>query len=128
MSAFLVVWLSHGVATVYEEPYVGMPLYCDSGIGLRYKENAPSWVALDITWYESGQVRCGDTITIWGDGWSYTGLALDAGRFHGKWIEDWPELPIVADLPKFRAPFEGLSARVRVVNVSAVKRAMEGLR
>lgn len=121
-----VVIVYAGVATIYAE--IGQPLYCDRGNGWVYAERTPPWVALPVTWYESGLARCGDTVTLWGDGWSGRYLALDAGPLEGHYVEDWPDLPIVADVPEFLAEFDGLSARVRVVNTSAIKRGMEEMR
>ena len=119
--------LLFGIVTIYAGQYVGEPLYCDDGSGLVYNERTTPWVALSIKEYTSGRVQCGDEILIWGDDWSIVVRALDAGPLHRYYIEDWPDLPIIGDLPQFIAPFPGLSAKAQMVNVTATKRLLEGM-
>lgn len=110
MIAVLVV----GMITVYAGQYVGQPLYCDRPtMPLTYTETTPPWVALDHSEFESGRVRCGDRIRVYGEGWSLSARAWDAGTLYEYNVEG---TPIVADVPVFLAPFPGLSSPGRVVN------------
>ena len=105
------------IATWYAGPYVGEDLYC----GGVYDETARPWVAVDVALYESGAVRCGDLMAItFEDGQVLNMYALDAGPFGKYWIEDWPNLPIMADLPKHLWPIHpARSAKVSISNITA---------
>jgi len=105
-----------GVVTVYATVFIGQPLFCDTGQGLVFSEDTEPWVALDVDLY-GDWAHCGDKILIRGDGWELEALALDAGPLHEYWIEDWPDLPIIADVPMHLAPFPGLSAQVTMTNL-----------
>jgi hypothetical protein len=121
-----------GVVTIYQEPYVGRPLYCSSPAEPRYYDvNSPAaWIALDAAYYESGRARCGDQVLVTGavdgSGWAVIVQALDAGPLSAYYIEQWPDKPIVADLPAHLAPFSGLSAPARLINLSELRRQMQG--
>jgi hypothetical protein len=127
-----------GVVTIYQEPYVGRPLYCSSPAEPRYYDvNSPAaWIALDAAYYESGRARCGDQILVTatddGSGWAVIAQALDAGPLSAYYIEQWPgtsqhleRQPIVADLPAHLAPFSGLSAPARLLNLSELRRQVQ---
>lgn len=100
MIDFLIVLF--GSATIYDEPrWYGQPLYCD-GWATEYAytremaEHTP-WVAIDVKWYRSGLIKCGDVLIIeLGTGDTFTVRALDAGPFsghrtvHGPAIVDMP--------------------------------------
>lgn len=112
-----------GVATIYAGAFVGQPLYCDDGAGLIYAEDTMPWVALDVNEFKSGCAKCGDVILLeFEDGSTLRARALDAGRFEGYYVADWPELAIVVDVPEHLAPFEGTSSVVTVTNLTAVVR------
>lgn len=91
---------------------------------------AQPWIALPVSAYESGEAECGDLVYLagvdgYGQPWSLMARALDAGPL-GRYCVKTSEgcAAIEADVPKFLAPFPGLSARVdRMVNVSAMARA-----
>jgi hypothetical protein len=105
-----------GVATVYTGP-VGAPLYCDRwDTEWHYDAATGPWVAVDVGEYESGRVQCGDWLElVFTDGARLRARALDAGRLRGYYVEDWgADRPIVVDVPREWAPFEGLSAPVQV--------------
>ena len=112
-----------GVATVYA--MVGGPLYCDTGQCLVYSEQTEPWVALDVKLYDRW-ADCGDLLLLEGNGWELSARAWDAGPLHLYHIEDWPELPILVDVPAHLAPFAGLSAQVKVTNVSRSRRWAPG--
>jgi hypothetical protein len=128
------LWLLVGVATIYGGPYdpnidyEGNPLYCDCRDSARhiFREDARDpWVAVDVGLYESGQVRCGDELWVYfPDGEVLQAPALDAGHLAKYYVIDYPGLPIVVDVPGMFATFNGVSP-VRVLNVSAAKRALE---
>ena len=95
---------SFGVATVYTaERFAGRPLFCDNFDGKShvYDARAAPWAAVDVGLYRSGAVSCGDELLILFEGGRRLRVrALDAGTFEGYWVKDWPELPIVVDLPE----------------------------
>ena len=128
-----VLLLMIGIATVYggqHDPHVcyeGNPLYCDRPDDRHlYTEDARDpWVAVDVGMYESGRVRCGDELWVYlPDGSVLVAQALDAGYLAAYRTRDYPNLPIVVDVPAMFAPFEGLSP-VRVINRSAAGRLLE---
>lgn len=119
-----------GVATVYAAPYIDETLYCDRGQGLVFGPRTPPWVAVDVQMFLSGRIRCGDELWL-GFGSPHQTLkvlALDAGPFHGYYVQDWPHLPIVADIPFHLVPFSGLASPVRIFNYSAAQRALNLIR
>lgn len=111
-----------GVATYYPAAqFDGRPLYCDQFTkrDLIYSENTEPWAAFDVNWYRSGRVRCGDLIALQFEGGKrLTVRAWDAGMFQGYYVEGWPELEIVADLPEHLRPDKAMSWRARVMNLS----------
>jgi len=127
VSALGVALILVGVATTYGGPgeawFDGRPLYC--GCGATYDVDAPPWVAVDVSEYESGRVRCGDELwmTFEGGG-KLRARAMDAGYLYGH--DTLLGGPIVVDVPAHLAAtrFDGL-ARVRVVNHSAARRELE---
>jgi hypothetical protein len=134
-----------GIATIYAEPYLGRPLYCDRDGTLLYtlpsslqeRGGETSWVALDVRLFQTGQARCGDHLVLFFSpaqrggqerGPTLHALALDAGPFAGYYVADgrtYSSSPIVVDVPAHLAPFPGLSSPVRILNLSALDRAME---
>lgn len=113
-----------GVATYYpSERFAGQPLYCAQHLGgqLVYSEDNLPWAAFDVTWYEAGRIACGERVRLlFEDGTTLEVVALDAGRFYsgGYWVQDWPELPIVVDLPEHLRPDDKMAWPVRGVIVS----------
>lgn len=91
-----------GSATIYNEPrWYGRPLYCDTGL-VEYAytremaEHTP-WIAIDVKWYESGLIACGDMLIVELDtGDTFTARALDAGPFAGHRTAYGP---VVIDVP-----------------------------
>lgn len=112
-----------GIATWYGGPaqpeYVGRPLYCG---GIYDERETLPWVALDVAWFESGAVECGDEIEIrFPDGERVNVRALDAGPFGLYYIEGYRDRPIIADLPAHLWPLPGLlSAPVALINLTAL--------
>ena len=107
-----------GVATWYN--LLG-PLYCDQGQGLIYDEETIPWLALSEDLYKSGWAQCGDRIQVEGDGWTIILLALDAGPLHRYYIEDFPDQPILVDIPQHLVPFSTMSQKVTVRNLDRVR-------
>lgn len=117
----------HGVATYYtHDMYGGNPLYCSRvGNPLHYTPDYMiryDWVAVDIKMYQSGEVKCWDTLRVtFEDGAIKDVLALDAGPLYKYYIEDWPDLPILVDFEESAWPFDNrMSAVVDVLNLSAL--------
>lgn len=96
-----------GAATYYPAArFEGRPLYCDQflGGGLTYAQENMPLIAMPLSWYQSGLIECGDTVTlIFEDGRARQYMALDSGMFYdgNYWVSTWPELPILADLPEY---------------------------
>lgn len=122
-----------GVATMYGGPldgwrHDGNPLYCDryDGRSHIFADGAP-WVAVDEAHYRSGRVRCGDEMWLYLPGGQVLrAVALDAGYLERHYVAQWgSDRPIVADVPYLFWPEPGISAPVRMVNVSAARRILE---
>lgn len=152
MGSILAACVLTGMATVYSEPYVGRPLYCSAAAEPRYYDvNSPvTWVALDVHQFMDGRAQCGDQILVTAaprprgedgapfrdanqPGWAVIAQALDAGPLSAYYIEDWPgtsqhleRRPIIVDIPAHLAPFPGLSAPARLLNLSELRRQMQG--
>lgn len=109
-----------GLATIYAGVFVGQPLYCDTDGSLFYSPETEPWIALDVHLYDRW-ASCGDDILLIAGGRPYTFKALDAGPLYKYHIEDHPALPIVADIPVFLSPFNGLSHPVRMINLTWVR-------
>jgi len=124
VSAVLPWVLLVGVATTYGEPaHQAQPLYCDGwDTHWHYDARTPPWVAVDVSEYQEGRVRCGDELVVYVAGERLEARALDAGYLYGWQTEIGG--PIVVDVPQLHAPFAGLG-RARVVNHSAAARWME---
>ena len=97
-----------GAVTFYPiAKFEGQPLYCDQHLGnLTYSQETAKqwgpWVALDVVLYKSGRVNCGDKFTLWLEGREpFEVTALDAGTFAGYYVDTWPILTIIADLPEY---------------------------
>ena len=96
-------------------------LFCSTPQAPLYApEVLTPFVAVDVGLYSQGW-QCGDKLLIEGPGWQLEALALDAGPLDGFYVLQ-PEghlEPIVVDIPKQWAPFEGLSnGPVEVHNLS----------
>ena len=113
-----------GIATIYAGIYVGEPLYCDCNGTLFYAPETEPWIALDVLLYQDGWARCGDDILlITGGGKRRVYKAYDAGPLYKYHIKDHPGLPIIGDIPAFLSPFEGLSSKVILINLTRVREA-----
>lgn len=106
------------VATWYAGVYVGRDLYC----GGVYAETTDPWIALPIqdkTW------QCGDLAVLEfigetaADHEVLLARVMDTGPFGNNCvIRDGDCVPIVADMPRHLWPVDGLSAPVRLYNVT----------
>lgn len=92
-----------GVVTYYSiARFESQPLYC--GGDLTYAQENMPFIAMPLSWYQSGLVECGDTVTlVFEDRQAGQYTALDSGMFYdgNYWVSTWPELPIIADLPEY---------------------------
>ncbi|NIP54897.1 MAG: hypothetical protein GWN61_17725 [candidate division Zixibacteria bacterium] len=104
-----------GITFYYGEPFEGSPLKCP---GYRYEKKTGPWLAVDISWYESGKVQCGDWFLIeFYDGSRMFARALDSGYLNSADVWD-TGLPFVADLPKYWR--DGRETRTgKITNISA---------
>jgi hypothetical protein len=112
-----------GVITTYAGKYVNQPLYCDNGTGMIYASDLP-FIALPVTEFESGRARCGDQVRVTINGQAFYAQALDAGPLENYRVEQFGDLPIVADIPahlwQFAPDISGVGS---VFNESAFNRA-----
>lgn len=100
-----------GVATWYTPTDFSDPvvLYCG------YSEADTPWVALSVDLYETGAVRCGDAVVVeFPHGEVVEAKALDAGPLYKYYIEDYPDLPLLVDMPEVIWPLPVLSSPVTV--------------
>jgi len=120
---------SGGVATWYATAqHEGNLLYCDyafPGRGLRYDQTTADefgpWVAVDVNQYLSGEVDCGDELTLlFEDGTVMVARALDAGRLATHFVRDFgADTPILVDVPQY---WSNTTQRVVVLGVTGDNR------
>ena len=117
--------VDEGMATFYTyQDYGGGPLYAHSS-AIYDQKNDLNWCAVNEMAYLTGQVEPGDKLLIrFMDYDKFIILeAWDAGPFDGYYIADYPELPILVDVPLHLWPLtRQTSARVEIVNLSAMER------
>lgn len=120
----VLIWLV-GMATWYNPAqYEYGVTFCGDDISTAPWE----WAAVDVRYFEAGQVLCGDLLEIrFSDRVLYL-PARDAGPFEGYYIADHPELPILVDLPRPVWPKETRSEIVTVTNLSERTRRYEKVR
>jgi len=112
-----------GVLTMYAGEFVGQPLYCDDGVGMVYADRL-AFIALPVSEFQSGRAQCGDNVHVTIEGQSFWAQALDAGPLEKYYVEQFGDLPIVADVPRHMwswAP--DISGTGQVFNESAFNRA-----
>lgn len=122
IQALVIMLTVSGMATNYQAPeHLGNPLYCDRGCGLVYDESI-NFAAIPVSWY-SGDWDCGDTLIVDFGSKRIETKALDAGAFERNCIQLENEcIPIVIDLPDHNWTFDGISHRVKVLNLSLLNR------
>jgi len=114
-----------GVLTVYIDPFVGRPLYCDRGNGMIYADNL-AFIALPVGEFESGRAVCGDQVRVTVNGQPFYAQALDAGPLEKYRVTQFGDVPIVADVPKHLWQFApDISGVGSVFNESAFNRAAD---
>lgn len=116
--------IRHGVASYYT--------YYDYGNGALYAHpsarydphNGIPWCAVNVQAYLSGDVLPGDRIIVNFPEYNrFLFLEVwDAGPFDDYYIEDYPDLPFLVDIPQHLWPLPTLSAEVEVTNLSAIER------
>jgi hypothetical protein len=111
-----------GVITTYAGKYVNQPLYCDRGTGLIYAADL-AFIALPVSEFESGRAECGDWVRVVVNGRPFYAQALDAGPLEKYRVEQFGNLPIIADVPahlwQFAPDISGVGS---VFNESAFNR------
>jgi hypothetical protein len=87
-----------GITFYPASEFEGQPLKCP---GYRYEPETGPWLALDINWYRTGRVRCGDWFLVhFADGSNMLARALDSGNLADYRVFD-SGLAFVADLPSY---------------------------
>ena len=88
---------------------------------MAYSEFNDPWVAVDVGWYESGRVACGDWLLIAFDGFPpVVARAWDAGYLARHHVADIGPLPIAVDLPEHLRPDYKMAWPAWVLNLSAL--------
>jgi hypothetical protein len=115
-------FIVEGGLSWYGKKWEGRPLSC----GGIYEESRGPWLALDVGWYESGRVSCGDWFLIFfEDGSTMLAKARDAGH-HANYSTWDTGLPHIADMPYYWR--EGrITATGHLVNLTKVERVTEVL-
>lgn len=107
-----------GTSTVYGPPIdahiaPGNPLYCSTWQRLLKYSTDDIFVAVDVSEYTSGRIKCGDFLIVYLDGKMLLARAWDAGRLYAA------NLGIVVDVPY---KYHNLNSQAHIVNLSAIKR------
>ena len=109
-----------GVAIYYSyADYGERPLYCSTPDLPLYYDKATAakwpWIAVDVDKYLSGEIGCYTPVQVeFEDGTVRVLYALDAGPLGDYYIEDYPDLPILVDVPEWFWVGEGMSQVVEV--------------
>lgn len=105
-----------GVLTVYIG-VIGAPLYCDTwDTELMYDPTAFPWIAISVERYEFWD--CGDLVIVYLENDYFFARIYDAGYLTGYYVDDQP---IIGDIPKPFAPFDGLSAPGKIINLTQMQ-------
>lgn len=107
--------LAFVVATFYTG-YTG-DVYCLAATPADLQAAGVRWVAVDVAWYTSGAVHCGDLLTVTFPGHTLTAYALDAGPLGDYRVDGLGTIGV--DVPAHLWPVGGMAARVGVENVTA---------
>lgn len=111
-------WEIGGITFYGGEQFEGKPLKCP---GYRYEPETGPWVAVPLSWYESGEVECGDWFLVeFADGGTMMARALDSGYLDAYKVWD-SGLSFVADLPTYWRD-DRETATGRVLNLTALLR------
>lgn len=90
-------WIKGGVTFYYGE-FEGRTLGC---YPYKYEKATGPWVAVDVSWFRTGKVECGDwAIVQFPDGEYTIARILDSGYLAENKVWD-SGLPFVADFPKY---------------------------
>lgn len=123
MKTLVAAFTLAGVITTYAGKYVGQPLYCDRGTGMIYAADL-DFIALPVSEFESGRAECGDQVRVVVNGQAFYARSLDAGPLENYHVEQFGDLPIVADVPAHLWQFApDISGAGSVFNESAFNRA-----
>ena len=118
-----------GIATMYDSSWHGQPLYCDTRDNdLVYNVEMVPWVAIPVEMYKEGW-ECGDIVYLSFDDIEqmFQYRAYDAGPLSDFYIQSYPELDIIADVPIYHWPFSDgrISAHASMFNHSLFARRAE---
>jgi hypothetical protein len=103
------------VATWYAG-YTG-DVYCRDATTRELQAAGMPWVAVDVRWYETGRVRCGDLLEVTFPGRTLRAYALDAGPLSQYQVQGLGTIGV--DVPAHLWPVKGRAAVVGVRNLTA---------
>lgn len=90
-----------GMATWYEPTDFSDPMVFWCG----EKAKDTPHVALPVTFYGQRVAKCGDPVTVeFPNGNIVRAVAWDAGPLYKYFIEDYPDLPLLVDIPRAQWP------------------------
>jgi len=116
--------VERGMATYYSsQDFGGGPLYASPT--LQYNpSNEVRWCAVNVSSFQDGSVLPGDLLLIYFTNNNQVLMleAWDAGPFDGFYLEDFPNLQILVDIPQHLWPLSGRSAEIEMINLSAMER------
>lgn len=108
------------IATWYTG-YTG-DVYCRDATMVQLQAAGVPWVAVDVRWYETGRVHCGDLLSVdFGEGptgpRTLRAYALDAGPLGDYQVTGLGTIGV--DVPAHLWPLQTRAAIVKVVNLTA---------
>jgi hypothetical protein len=105
------------VATWYTAAAYPGDVYCRDATMAQLELAGIRFVAVDVDWYASGRVRCGDLLRVDFGSYTLTAYALDAGPLGRYQVRGLGAIGV--DVPAHLWPVQGRAAVVRVENVTA---------
>lgn len=106
------------VATFYTAADYPGDVYCRDATMTELQAAGIRFVAVDVDWYTSGRVRCGDLLAItFPGGQVLRARALDAGPLGRYQVRGMGQIGM--DVPQHLWPAEGRAAVVTMRNVTA---------
>ena len=110
------------IALVVATFYVGYTgdVFCLDATPADLQAAGVQWVAVDVAWYTTGAVHCGDLLMVTFPGHTLKAYALDAGPLGAYRVDGLGTIAL--DVPAHLWPLAGMAARVKVQNVTAILR------
>ena len=106
------------VATFYTGLAYPGDVFCRDATMRELQAAGVPWVAVDVRWYETGRVRCGDLLVVdFGGGRTLRAYALDAGPLGQYQVQGLGTIGV--DVPAHLWPLRTRAAVVTMRNMTA---------